>query len=122
MSETLRIILSIGVMVYFVIVIQLLKSKKLTLKYTLLWLLTGVVMAIFVLWPRLLNKMVNLLGIELPVNGLFALSIGFLIILAMALTSIVSKQSQKIKDLVQQTALLEERIRRMESRYKAEEM
>lgn len=116
MSETLRIVLIFGVIIYFAVVFNLLMRKLLNLKYTLLWLLTGVVLAIFVIWPSLLECLVSLLGIELPVNGIFMLSIGFLIVLTMALTSIVSKQSQKIKELVQKSSLLEERIREIEKK------
>ena len=39
---------------------------------------------------------------------------GFAFVLLMAVTSIVSKQSEKIKELIQSTALLEKRVRELE--------
>lgn len=37
-SSTLRIVLIIGVIIYFVMILMFLKNKALALKYTLLWL------------------------------------------------------------------------------------
>ena len=47
-------------------------------------------------------------------NALYLLIIGFLVILCISLTSIVSKQTGRIKKLTQNMALIEERLRRLE--------
>ena len=47
----LKVSLLAAVLVFFIIVLSMLKRRRLTLKYTLLWLLTGVVMLIFVVFP-----------------------------------------------------------------------
>ena len=91
-----------------------LKRKALELKYTLLWLLAGIVMGAFIIFPQLLTYMVRILGIETPMNGLYVLCIGFIIIILMAITSIVSKQTMKIRILVQENAMLEKRLREAE--------
>jgi hypothetical protein len=49
-------------------------------------------------------------------NGLFVLAIGFVMAILMSLTSIVSKQSERIRALVQVIAMLEKRIRELEER------
>lgn len=116
MTNTLRVVLIIGIIFYFVIVIRLLKQKRLILKYSLLWMLMGVVFAILTLFPQTLGYFVNLLGIVDAMNGLFTCAIGFLMILVMALTSIVSKQGERIKELAQNIALLEKRIRDLENK------
>lgn len=110
----LRIILIVAVCCYFILILLFLKRKALELKYTLLWLLAGVVLGIFVLFPNLLLKLVNLLGIESLMNGLYVLCIGFIIIILMALTSIVSRQTMKIRALIQENAMLEKRLRETE--------
>lgn len=71
-------------------------------------------MLVLVIFPQLLEWFVRIIGIELPVNGLFAFAIAFLGMILMSLTVIVTKQSNKIKILVQQEALLEKRIRDLE--------
>lgn len=116
MSNTLRVVLIICIIVYYIIVFRLLKKKRLDLKYSLLWLLMGVVMAVLVIFPQLLKCICDVLGIVYGMNGLFTFAIGFCLMILMALTVIVSKQSGRIKSLVQENALLEERIRNLEKK------
>lgn len=117
---TLRIILIIGVISYFVIIFLLLKKKSLALKYTLLWLAAGIVMAILIIWPSTLVWFVRLLGITENMNGLFVLCITFMFIILMSITSIVSKQTEKIKKLTQTISKIEKRVRDIETSIKAD--
>jgi hypothetical protein len=91
-----------------------LKKKTLELKYTLLWIFAGIIMAIIVLFPGILQSFIGLVGITSFMNGLFVICIGFIIILMMSLTSIVSRQAFKIRTLIQDNAMLEKRIRDLE--------
>ena len=60
--STLRLTLIVGVICYFVIILYYLKQRVLNLKYTLLWLLAGVVMGLLVVFPQLLVYGIHLLG------------------------------------------------------------
>lgn len=111
---TLRIVLIIGVLSYFVIILYFLKKKALALKYTLLWLATGGLFAIMVIWPQSLTWFIHLLGITGNMNGLFILCIAFLMMILMSITSIVSKQDEKIRRLTQTISKMEKRIRELE--------
>lgn len=113
---TLRIVLIIGVISYFLIILMFLKRKALALKYTLLWLAAGLVLAIMVIWPQSLTWFIRLLGITGNMNGLFILCISFLIMILMSITSIVSRQAEKIKNLTQTISRMEKRIREVEER------
>ena len=114
LPDNLRITLIIALCCYFILILIFLKKKSLELKYTLLWLLAGVVMAIAVLFPNSLVYFTRMLGIASNMNGLYVLCIGFIMIILMALTSIVSKQTMKIRALIQENAMLEKRIRELE--------
>lgn len=71
-------------------------------------------MGILVLFPGLLDAFVKAVGIETPMYGLFVFAIFFILIIAMSLTAIVSKQTERIKDLAQDNAVLEKRVRELE--------
>lgn len=116
MSEVLRWVLGAGVLIYFILVIYFLKRRLIDLKYSLVWLLAGICMAVLILWPDILYTLMEAFGISIPVNGLFLVCIGFVIVILMSLTSIVSKQTDRIKQLVQHQALLEQRIRELEKK------
>lgn len=71
MSTTLRVTLIIAVVIYFILILIFLKNKALELKYTLLWLLAGLVMGIMVIFPQVLTWGVRILGIQTNMNGLY---------------------------------------------------
>ena len=100
---TLRITLSIAVICYFILILYYLKKRMLELKYTLLWLIAGLVMGVMIFFPELLVEFVRMLGIESNMNGLYVLCIAFIIAILMTLTSIVSRQTLKIRTLIQES-------------------
>ena len=114
MSTTLRIVLLIGIVLYFAVLVGLLRVRRLQLKYILLWMLMGIFFLLMVIFPGILEGIRDLLGFQDNMNTLFVIMIGFLILLIMSVTSIVSGQSEKIKELAQENALLEKRIRELE--------
>lgn len=118
MSSLLRTELIIAVIVYFIIILAFLKNKALALKYTLLWMMAGFVFGVMAIWPEILFYFIKLLGIASDMNGLVVACIAFIIMILMSLTSIVSKQADKIKNLTQTIAQIEKRLREAESKNK----
>ena len=112
----LKLFLICALAIYFYILVVFLKNKTLELRYTLLWLVAGVVLMILVIWPQLLNSWIDLVGIQSTMNGLFIMIIAFAIIIMMSLTSIVSKQANKIKVLVQELSIMNEKIREIQEK------
>ena len=112
----LTIVLIFAIISYFTIILVLLKHRMLNMKYTLLWLLTGVVMLILVLNPEILIWAIGLVGMTSAMNGLFVSFIAFLILLVLSLTSIASRQAGRITKLIQTQGLLEKRVRELEDR------
>lgn len=114
--STLRIVLIAALLFYFIIILIFLKNKTLELRYTLLWMFAGCILALLVIWPDVLRGFVKAIGIQDNMNGLFIMSFAFVIMIMMSLTSIVSRQANKIKLLVQELAIMEKRVRELESR------
>lgn len=113
-SIKLQITMLIAVGLYFLIVFRLLKKKTLNLKYTLLWLASGIIMLTLAIFPQILGWFAALVGIYEPTNALFAFMFFCVIIILMSITAIVSKLNEKSKRLVQSIALLEKRVRELE--------
>lgn len=116
--STLRFVLIVAVICYFIIILYFLKQRALNLKYTLLWLLAGAVMGILVIVPELLTAIIHVFGIQDNMNGLFIFCIGFIIMILLSLTSIASRQNRKIRTLTQELAILDKRVREVESSMK----
>lgn len=112
--HTLQVTLSIAVFCYFIIILYYLKRRMLELKYTLIWLVVGLIMGIMICFPELLVRFVRILGIESNMNGLYILCIAFIMMILMTLTSIASRQQMKIRTLIQELSMLDKRIRELE--------
>ena len=119
---TLRVILIIGLFFFFFVILIFLKNKTLELRYTLLWMLAGAILAVFVIWPKALSMIVGLAGIQSNMNGLFIMAIVFIVMIMMSLTSIVSKQTNKIRHLIQEIAIMEKRLRELEQDINVKEL
>lgn len=115
MSIRLRILLCIAISIYFILILIFLRKKMLSLKYTLLWILAGICGTVLIVFPGLLDFIVQFTQIRSAMNGLFAIILFFVILLMLSLTAIVSKQSERIKNLIQDEALLEKRVRDLEA-------
>ena len=114
MDLYLRITLTTALIIYFLFIFILLKKGKLELKYTLLWLLAGIIMVCIVVFPNEFIFLMQKMGIIEGVNGVFATVIFLIIMILMSMTSIVSIQNANFRQLVQKCALYEKRIRELE--------
>lgn len=114
-SSTLKMLILIALGCYLVVLLIFLKNRTIALKYTLLWLLGGLILLIFVLFPALLYRLTELIGMGLPSNLLFMTGIGCILMILMGMTAIVSKQKNDIKRLTQELAQMEKRIRDLET-------
>lgn len=84
---------------------------RLKLRYSLLWLFMSLVVVFFSIYPEPLFQLSAFLGFEKPSNFLLLCGIFFLLIICISLSAIVSKQEDKIKNLVQELAILENKIK-----------
>lgn len=120
MSTSVRVFALVLIVVYFIVILRLLKKSKFVLKYSLLWLFAGVVMLGLIIWPGIMEWGAELLGIEVASNGLFAICILLEVVIMISLTAVISDFSNRIKMLIQHEALLEKRIRSLEMNMKNE--
>ena len=72
-SRTLQSVMLLAVAMYFILLYLLLKKRSLHLKYTLLWIFSGVLMLALAVFPGLLDWFAGLIGIYEPTNALFSL-------------------------------------------------
>ncbi len=116
MNVLLRVSLVVAVIIYFGCIFRLLRTGKMHLKYSLMWILIGIVMLLFILFPGLLEIIAIHMGIIDYLNGLFAFLLFGVFILLMFLTTVVSELSEKNRNLVQEIGLMDKRIRDMEEK------
>ena len=114
MTLTNQIVVILGALCLLLFVLWLLKRGALTVKYSLLWLLCGVVLLLFAVCPYLVYVIRDLLDMQVPSNVVFLLIDGFVLLLLISLSVAVSQLSEKSKRQAQSIALLENRVRELE--------
>lgn len=93
------------------VVFELVRSRRLQEQYSLLWIFTGGVLLLLSLWRGLLDRMAFLFGIDYPPSALFLVGFGFLLLILLHFSVILSGLSERSKKLAQEIALLREEIR-----------
>ena len=114
MSITLRISLIIGIVIYFSLILYLIRKQKFVLKYALLWMGAGFVALLAVVFPNMVKVIVDITGVKSEVNGVFSIILFFIILILISLTSIVSMQGKKIRELAQYVAVLNKKLTEVE--------
>ena len=79
MNTTLQIILIISTILFCIFILVVTRKKKLSFKYTLLWLIFGVITLLLAIVPTIVINFSNLIHIAEPTNALFLIYI-FLIL------------------------------------------
>jgi len=110
MSSTLRIVLIIGSVLFFAFIVNMVRTKKLELKYALIWLLTSFSFVVMSVFPQTVFFVAEILAVEVPANALFLCIIFLLLLMVFALTVAVSRQAGRIKRLVQEMGMLKSEI------------
>ena len=103
----------IGV-VFLVMMIELIRKNRVTLKYALLWMFSGLVLLVLAIFPQVLNWVAGLIGVYSPVNALFAILLCCGLVLMISFSVIVSGNKKAEVRLTQKISLLENRIRELE--------
>jgi hypothetical protein len=99
--------LSIGIMF---LILDLVRRRKLREEYSWLWLLTGSVIIVLMMWFNLLKSITHLIGAIIPSSTIFFMAFLFLILISLHFSVVISKLQDRNKDLTQRFALLESEL------------
>ena len=96
-------------------VLELVRRRRLMERYALLWLLAGAVLLGLAAVGGALEPIAALMGIADAPNALFFIAFGFVLLLLLHFSTVISRLTDQTKVLAQRLALLEERVRRTEA-------
>ena len=112
MTWKIRIAIILILVVALIAMVNLIRRRKLELKYALTWLFLGVGLLGVVLVPGVLDWFSNVLGIYSPVNMVFFFGFLFSIIVIFTLTIAISNNSNRVRKMAQKMALSEHKANR----------
>lgn len=113
MTFKLQLIIGAFLVIALIAIVNMIRQRKLELKYALSWLIAIVFVLILDCFPKLLEKLSGFLGIWAPVNMIFFLGFCFSLMIIFVLTVTLSRMSERVRKLAQAVALNEEKIEKL---------
>ena len=107
MNIRIQIIVAVIVMLALCEIVNMIRKKRLELRYALAWLIVGVGTLVLDCFPNLITWLARKVGIASPVNMLFFFGFCFSLMIIFVLTVSISRMSIRIKQLAQELALHE---------------
>lgn len=120
MTVTLRIFIAAIDILGLVYILQLVRKNRLDLKYALSWLVVSLFVLVMDIFPNLMEKLADMLGIATPVNMMFLCGFIFSLAIILVLTVALSINAGSVKRLNQKVAMLDKRVRELEEKEKME--
>lgn len=90
------------------------KKGKLREEYAFVWIVSTIGLTVFSVWSNGLFGLADLLGVEVPLNLLFAGAIFLILVYLLHLSLAVSRLQTQNKELAQELALLKEKLEKKE--------
>ena len=106
-NKVVALVFGIGMLI---IIIDLVRRRKLREEYSWLWLMTGAGILILSLWFDLLKWVTHLVGAITPSSTIFLFAFLFLIFISLHFSVVISKLTDRNKELAQRYALLENEV------------
>jgi hypothetical protein len=92
------------------LVFELVRRKRLSERYAILWLVAATTLFVLAAWRGLLTSLSGDVGISYPPSALFAVAIGLIAMILLHFSLAVSRLSDQNKILAQRLALLQQRF------------
>ena len=101
------------------LVLELVRRRKLTEEYSLIWIVCAIALFAISLWRDLLHVAARTLGVYYPPALLLLALTGFVFVVSLYFSVVVSRQRQEIERLVEEVALLDADVRQLQESTRA---
>lgn len=106
--QYIQIISIIGSLLFLITIIELIRKRKLKEAYSIIWLIFGCLFLFFSIWRKALDYIALAIDIAYPPAMLFLLLIIAITLVLIQFSVVISKQSEQIKSLTKEIALLKQ--------------
>jgi hypothetical protein len=117
-NKMVALIFGIGMLI---LIIDLVRRRKLREEYSWLWLMTSSGILLLTLWFGLLKWVTHVVGAIAPASTIFLFAFLFLILISLHFSVVISKLTDRNKELAQRYALLELELRELKHRHSIKE-
>jgi hypothetical protein len=100
----------------FALVFELVRQRRLLERYALLWLFSSAVLLGLSIWRGALEELANAVGIFYAPSALFAVAFGFVLVLLLHFSLVISRLAEQTKVLAQRVGLLQHEVDELRGR------
>ncbi len=111
--QILAIIVTAGL---FVLVFELVRQRRLLERYALLWLFSSAVLLGLSVWRGALEELASAVGIFYAPSALFAVAFGFVLVMLLHFSLVISRLAEQTKVLAQRVGLLQHEVDQLRAR------
>jgi hypothetical protein len=102
-TRILAVGISLGILL---LVVELVRRRRLKEEYSLLWIVTAVVLLVLSLWYELLLAITDVIGAVLPSSTLFFFGLAFALLMLLHFSVRISRLERSMTMLVQEIGLM----------------
>lgn len=110
-SYLLSVVSAIGVLA---LIVEMLRRRKIRERHAFWWLILGLLGLVVSLVPWVLEEAARLLGIEVPANLAFFISIATLFLVSLHTSAEITKLEDRVRTLAERDALNSQKIKHLE--------
>ncbi len=92
------------------LILNLIRTQRLKIRYALLWILTCSLMIAFSIWRKLIDDIAQAMGIIYAPSVLFIFAFLFLLAIVFHFSIVISNLAEQNKLLAQEVALLKQKV------------
>ena len=107
MTLRVQVLMVVVLIVVLFLILNMVRERKMELKYVLAWLIGDIALLIFTLVPDSMGMVARFIGIQTPMNMIFFLGFIFSLIIIFTLTVALSRVTARVRKLAQKMALEE---------------
>jgi hypothetical protein len=114
--DRVEIIALLGALAWLALVVEMVRRRRFSEGYSLLWLLSGVAILGLALWRDLLDALAHVLGIYYAPTALFVVAFGLILLLNVQQSALLCEMERRNADLAQRLAILSHQVERLQQR------
>lgn len=103
----------VGAVATLVVLFEMLRRQRLREKYALIWVVVAVSTVLLVVFPGLLTRASDLLGVQVPANLLFFAASMLLLLLSIQFSYEIGRLEDRTRTLAEEVALLNLRLEQL---------
>lgn len=115
-QRIVAVVISAGLLL---LIVQLIRTRRLREEYALIWLAAGLTIFVLSVFGGLVNWLADLLRVGYPPTLILVAGLLFALVILLLQSVAISTQADRLRDLAQYVALLEQRLAAQETTKKS---